>query len=362
LKLIKKAEDGPAREEDLTGALDPRLMSLSLADNRGMEADQLDVTLSDADGKLDIPIRGVKLHLFLGWDDSGLVDKGIYTVDEIEYSGTPDQLTLRARSADLREGLATKKERSWHATTAGSIVKKIARENGLEPAVSGELEKEPVAHLDQQNESDANLLTRLSEMFDAVAAVKSGHLLFFRIGRGKSLSGKDFPVVRITRAEGDRHRFSVADREGCESVSAAYYDRATGKKQKVILRMEDLDIADRRTHLKKIPPRLAVSARDTRALRHTYASRLNALRACRGELRKAKRGIATFAITLARGRPDIVPEYPVTVSGWKPAIDEADWLIRRVAHHLSGSGLTTELELELRPGEPNENDLKKDKK
>lgn len=90
--------------EDITQRIQPRLMQLTLTDNRGMEADQLDLTLDDSDGRLDIPTRGASIHLSLGWSDTGLIDKGSYTVDEVEHSGTPDQLTIRARSADLREG------------------------------------------------------------------------------------------------------------------------------------------------------------------------------------------------------------------------------------------------------------------
>ncbi|CAM3059731.1 hypothetical protein PSAE105876_18835 [Pseudomonas aeruginosa] len=55
-----------------------------------LEADQLSVTLSDHDGLLAIPPRGAMLHLWLGWSNSGLVDKGPYTIDETggDYTGT----------------------------------------------------------------------------------------------------------------------------------------------------------------------------------------------------------------------------------------------------------------------------------
>lgn len=38
--------------KDVTTALDARLMSLTLTDNRGFEADQLDLELDDATGRL----------------------------------------------------------------------------------------------------------------------------------------------------------------------------------------------------------------------------------------------------------------------------------------------------------------------
>ncbi|MGK9568748.1 phage late control D family protein, partial [Salmonella enterica subsp. enterica] len=84
-------------------------------------ADQLTITLSDHDGLLIIPPKGAVLRLWLGWSDTGLVDKGTYTVDETEHSGAPDILSIRARSADLRKGLKTKRERSWSNTTLGEV-------------------------------------------------------------------------------------------------------------------------------------------------------------------------------------------------------------------------------------------------
>ncbi|ADO10833.1 Gene D protein (GpD) [Pantoea vagans C9-1] len=104
---------------DITQKLEKRLLSLTLTDNRGFEADQLDIELDDADGQLQLPRRGVVLSLSLGWVGEPLFPKGSYTVDEIEHSGTPDRLTLRARSADFRQTLNTKREKSWHKTTVG---------------------------------------------------------------------------------------------------------------------------------------------------------------------------------------------------------------------------------------------------
>ena len=97
---------------DITAAVEQRLDSIRLTDNRGMEADTLDIGLSDHDGALEIPPRGAKIELWLGWSTSGLVYKGSYTVDETEHSGAPDMLSIRARSADLRETLKIKREQT----------------------------------------------------------------------------------------------------------------------------------------------------------------------------------------------------------------------------------------------------------
>ena len=52
---------------DITGNISDRLMSMTLTDNRGFEADQLDLELDDADGQIVLPRRGAVIQLALGW-------------------------------------------------------------------------------------------------------------------------------------------------------------------------------------------------------------------------------------------------------------------------------------------------------
>ena len=44
-----------------------RLISLSLTDKRGLEADELEIVLSDHDGKLSLPTRGAEIRFKGGW-------------------------------------------------------------------------------------------------------------------------------------------------------------------------------------------------------------------------------------------------------------------------------------------------------
>ncbi|WP_255315248.1 hypothetical protein [Pandoraea pnomenusa] len=63
--------------KDITGAFDGRLISLRLEENRGFEADRLDIELDDSDGALELPSRGAKLSVAIGWKHEGLVDKAL---------------------------------------------------------------------------------------------------------------------------------------------------------------------------------------------------------------------------------------------------------------------------------------------
>jgi phage protein D len=310
---------------DIAHMISPRLMSLDLTDNRGIEADQLSITLSDHDGLLAIPPTGALIRLWLGWSDTGLIDKGTYTVDEAEHSGTPDVLTIRARSADLRKSLKTKRERSWSNTTLGDVLGDIALGNGLTATIAGTLDGLPILQLDQANESDANLISRIGEEFDAVVTVKAGCLLCLPAGGGKTASGADLPHITLTRADGDQHRYLQADRDSYDGVRAYFYDVNSAEKQHAI----------------------AGGGENLKDLRHTYSDRQSALRAARAEHNRLQRGSATLSYVLAVGRPELIPELTYTLEGVKPEIDEIIWYGGNVQHSLSAdSGYTVSLELE----------------
>lgn len=340
--------------KNITKKFDGRLISLTLQDNRGFEADQLDISLDDADGALEIPRRGVTLKLSIGWAGAanGLVDKGEFVVDEVRHTGTPDVLTIRARSVDLRAGLSIKKERSWHRQTVGAIVRAIASQNKVEARISKVLDGQLVDHIDQTAESDANLLSRLAKMFDAIATVKNGLLLFIKAGEATTASGKPLPAVTITRDVGDRHEFGVADRDTYSGVQAFYLNTRTAKKQSTTVKRRRRRKTAKKKPIDKSGDVLFGTAENVKTLRHTYANKANATRAAKAEWEKLQRGVAEFSIVLALGRPELMTELPVTVRGYKRVIDDCNWIIARVTHSIDGNGgFTSDLDLEVKASE-----------
>ena len=311
---------------DITAKINSRLESLSITDNRGMDADELELVLSDHDGKVALPKKGAKISVSIGWVASGLVKKGDFVVDEVTHSGAPDKLTIRARSATLHQGITDKREESHHDTTLGALVSKIAGRQRLIAAVSPVLASVKVPHIDQQNESDVNLLSRLARDYDAVSTVKQGRLLFCPAGQATTVSGKPMTGMTITRTDGDQHSYSSADRDQYDGATASYHDTASGKR---------VDVSD------------GAAAGNVKRLRHTYKDKDSAQSAAAASMKKNGREAAKLSLHLALGRPELVPETPVTVSGWKSEIDGTDWLVTKVSHSLSSSGYTTQIEMEV---------------
>ncbi|WP_336996540.1 phage late control D family protein [Leclercia sp. UBA7405] len=347
--------------KDITGNISDRLKSLTLTDNRGFEADQLDIELDDADGLVELPIRGAVLTLFLGWKGFALVGKGSFIVDEVEHRGAPDTVTVRARSADFRGSLNSRREESWHDTTLGGVVEAIAARNKLGSSVAPELANIPVPHVDQSQESDVKFLTRLAERNGGEVSVKAGKLLVLKAGRGVTASGKAIPLVTISRSDGDRHQFSIADRGAYTGVTAKWLHTKDPKPQaqKVKLRRKEKEKKNGAVaHPKAKTPAKEPEAREGEymageadnvfALTTIFASKAQAMRAAQAKWDKLQRGVAEFSISLAMGRADLYPETPVRVTGFKRVIDEQSWIITKVTHSLSNGGFTTSLELEVK--------------
>ncbi|EEX1986360.1 phage late control D family protein [Escherichia coli] len=332
-------------DENTLQALNNRVISLSMTDNRGFEADRVSIVLDDADGQLALPERGARIRLMLGWKGDPLVNKGIYIVDEVAHEGPPDRLTLSANSADFREEFNVKREVSWHDVTVERVVSAIAQRYGLKARISEMLMDIEIDHADQTEESDMSFLTRMADMLGAITTVKNGSLLFILPGGGVTADGRALPSFALTRSDGDSHQFRIADRQAYTGVKAYWLDLNYGKKNAV-------NIRKRQTAPEKSDSRegsyMEGAEGNVFVLRKTYPNEVAARRAAAARWQQLQRGAAEFSITLARGRPELYPEMHGTVTGFKTAIDNQDWIIARVEHSIDGSGFTTRLELEAR--------------
>lgn len=339
-----------------------RIISISLTDKRGFEADELTIELDDHDGTIAIPKTGSKITLKLGYQETGLVEKGEYLVSEFTASGSPDRLSITARAADLAEALAEQVEKSWHKQTLYQIIETIAKKQKYEYIISKDYQNQKIEHIDQTNESDASFMSRLAEQYDAIATIKNGKLLFIPAGESQTASGQPILPTTITRASGDSHSFTYSSSNSYQAVRAYYTDKKTGQKKEVIVNKDNAYPNKKTTQQTKTVKgktfkakkketdnqKVNTDGQKIKTLRHLYATESGAWSGARGAFKKIQRGVAEFSITLAVGRPDLYPETPAVVKGFKPEIDAEAWLITEVSHKIDSGGYTASIQFEAR--------------
>lgn len=320
---------------DITSKVRPRLIGLTLTEKRGGEADQLSIGLDDSDGRLTLPKKGALIRLQLGWLRGsgvpiGLVDKGSFTVDEVSWEGAADVVTITARSADLTDSFRVRREHGWTDTTLGAIAREVAARNGYRTAIDPALAAIAVAVRAQHHTSDMALLMRLGREHDAVATVKNRTLILSPIGKGASPSGRALGRLILTRADvAERCSYRELDRSADAGVEARWHDAKSGTRKTVTV--GGSKSAKGRPH----------------RVRRVYHSEADAGAAAQAAHARAQRAAATFEGALALGRPDITPERPVTLKGFKPAIDAQRWIVSQLDHSLDGQGgLATRFQLE----------------
>lgn len=313
---------------DLADKINPRFVELSLSEKRGGQADELSLTLHNADGKLALPEPGKVLALALGWKSGtdvtvGLVDKGRFTVDEVELTGPPDQVLIRARSADLNGDYRKRRTKAWKNTTVGAILQDIASRNSVTAQVHPDLSGKAISAIDQHGKSDMAFVKDLGSRYDAVATWKDRKLLFMPIGSTTTASGKALAPLAITKRDGWSWRFTRVQRDEYDGAEAAWHDQASGKKKKT-----------------------STGGSKAKRLKRVYASEADAKQATEAEKAKRQRGAYEFDYELAIADPRIQPNQRVALSGWSTKVDAIAWLVKSVDTSMGNSGLKQRISLE----------------
>ncbi|MDC4436921.1 contractile injection system protein, VgrG/Pvc8 family [Acinetobacter baumannii] len=319
---------------DISPLVVDRLISLNIKDNRGLVVDSVDIDLDDSDGQLEIPPEGAIIQVWIGWSNTGLVDKGKYKVESVTHRGAPDVLSISAFSNDVSEGLKQKRERSFSNKTIQVIFETVGAEYALKTIVHDTLANRVISYI-AQNESDANLITRIADEHDAIATVKNGHLILLPRGASQTVSGLPLPTAQIFRSDGDGHNYTTGTgTDRITGVKAYYYDTGKSKKSYVV-------IGDNEDNLKEI--------------RYVHRDKKTAELAAQAEYNRCKRASQKLSYTFAFGQPDLIPEQEFVFTGLKPQIDDIIWLGTNITHNLTDSGFTTSVELEVQL--PNADDV-----
>lgn len=179
---------------DATDFLEPYLLSFSFTDNASGKADSLQLELHDRDSKwMDdwMPQKGtaivasVTCQDWFGQGQHGTLSCGTFTVDEVEFSGVPAKVSLKAVTASLSSGIReTARTKAWESYSLQGVANEVATAHGL--TLLYDAPDLSFARQDQREESDLAFLTRLSAARGVNVKVHDGKLAVYAAKNGDS--------------------------------------------------------------------------------------------------------------------------------------------------------------------------------
>jgi len=316
-----------AQSQDITSKISDRLLSLTITDNAGIKSDTVEIRLDDKDYTLELPRTGAKLKVSLGYKETTVEHMGLYLVDEIEMQGPSNILVIRGKAADMNKGLKTPKTRTWQnpgktptRIPLNEILESIAGEHNLKPKLSHDYRAIDYDVVNQTNEHDLNLLTRLAGKVGAVAKPASGFLLFVKKGEAKTASGTVIPPISLTPKEVTNWRVSIVERGAYASVKAKYRDKAQSKEIEVNTGDEE----------------------PAYTIRKLFKDEAEATKAASAQLENFERGKSTVSLQLP-GNPLFMAEAPLNLSGFRDGVNGA-WIVETATHTFNSNGYSVNLD------------------
>ncbi|MCL1124172.1 hypothetical protein L2764_06700 [Shewanella surugensis] len=194
----------------------------------------------------------------------------------------------------------------------------MATEHGLKAKVSNKFENVMIEHIDQVDESDMNLLTRLADRHNAISKPANGFWLFLKEGEGKSASGKVLSVLHINKEWVSSWQCRFNSRNDVNSVIATYHDVTTGMAKEVTVG----------------------SGEPAFRIAYKYPNYEEALASATSRAKTVVSGSDTFDITMAANSAlmNTVAEGHVDLDGFGD-LEDGKWRVKSLEWSLSSTGL-----------------------
>lgn len=324
---------------EATSFLAPYLLSMAYTDNATGKADDLTFELQDREGKWAnewAPKKGTDVVASFrcqDWFGPGLHGElacGAFKVDEVEFSGPPDKVSVKAVSAALNSQLReTPQTKAWEGYNLRGVAAELGARHGL--TLLYDAPEQTFARQDQREESDLAFLTRLARERGVNVKVHDGKLALYAAKNGDAKA----PSLTIPKTGGQFSPRSYRFKEksagtaytGCE---VNYLDPATQK-----VHSYTFDASGKRVEAP------SATAQKVWAVNQRVESEADARALAQNSLRKKNEGECTGSLEIM-GHPGLVAGMTVNLAGFGRF--SGSWFVEKAEHKI-GSGYTTSAEI-----------------
>jgi phage protein D len=323
---------------DISRDIAPYLTSFSYTDNSADKSDDISITLEDRKGNWRdpwFPSKGAVIHATIvthDWDGPNKTESlpcGTFEIDEIECSGPPTQVQIKAVSTAASKSMRQeKKTRGWENVKLSAIAGDIANANSLK--LLWDSTDDPLfERRDQVETSDLEFLQHLCKSYGVSVKVSDEQLICYG---EEDYEAKD---AVASLSFGDKHiktyRFRKKTRGTHKASKVKYHDAVKGEFYGADVE-EEGEEDDEGLGEDLSSNQRAESLADAEAI-------------AKSNLHEANKKETTGSISMM-GDMRFVAGVNVQVSGWGKFDDK--YFIEKATHSVSmGSGYATSLELRI---------------
>lgn len=317
--------------KDISADLAPFLISFSYTDHASGQADDLQISLEDRAGLWRgdwLPEKGATLQAAIiteHWeqeDKTETLPLGTFEIDEIEFGGPPDTVTIKALSIPESSSLrGEEKTRAWEKTRLSVIAGDIA--GAAEMKLVYDTDDDPdYDRIEQTEQSDLSFLLKLCEDAGLSLKVTDKQIVIFDDSKYEQMA----PIMTISRGITKVLKYSAASstRDVYASCRVKYHNAKT---------KQDVEYT-------YTPPNRPATGK-TLVINERVESIADAEKFAKKRLRQKNKEEVKVSMTLLGALP-LVGGVTVMVVGW--GFLDGKYFVSD-ASHSSGSGYTTKIEL-----------------
>lgn len=189
------------------------LLGLNFTSHLHAKSDEINITFED---RYDwwkagwYPKKGDEVDVQIGLSDNGSEEwfrTKTFEIDDFNFSGPPDTITVSGLSAYITEAQRQKKTKGWENVNLSQVISELAAQNGLQPniVINPDIK---FARLDQKNKSDLEFIKDLADKYGYNTKIDAARLIFTK---PDSLEASA-PVLNIERGSADLKRFDLTDK------------------------------------------------------------------------------------------------------------------------------------------------------
>ena len=219
----------------VAGAFYNLLVDATHVDNEGDEVDRLTIRLDDRLNRIELPRKGAVLVPRFGYRETGVVDKGVFKVENVGIEADVERgefIIIEANAADLRKDAKGEGQKDHQGKSFGEIVSAEAKAMGMQAVVAPELASIPFVWRMRWNQSRLDFVTRLADEVGGIVKPAGGKLIVQKRGSGKSASGEDIPPLMISRGDCSAWRAKPEGRMQYSEVITYFTDPKTGQQRR----------------------------------------------------------------------------------------------------------------------------------